>query len=115
MCYLATLSKEHLVLLSIVLYHCAHIFLVSGVMVLYGMTMGGMTSMLSNIDVRRSKFVHSYQAFKREVVGIMLRILSYVDQCMQATSLFSNMLKTLLLLIFFKMLFEKLLIVHEMI
>lgn len=38
-----------------------------GMAVLYGMTMGGMTSMLTNIDARRSSFVHRYTAFRTEV------------------------------------------------
>lgn len=40
-----------------------------GMAIVYGMTMGGMTSMLTNIDARRSSFVHRYTAFKEEVVS----------------------------------------------
>ena len=43
-----------------------------GLGVLYGMTMGGMTSMLTNIDARRATFVHRYRAFENAVVGCLL-------------------------------------------
>jgi len=43
-----------------------------GMLTLYGMTMGGMTSMLTNIDSKRSSYIHTYKAFKDEVVTIQL-------------------------------------------
>lgn len=41
--------------------------MILGMAILYGMTMGGFTSMLTNIDARRSSYVHRYTAFKQEV------------------------------------------------
>lgn len=46
------------------------IVLFTGLAVLYGMTMGGMTSMLTNIDAARAAFVHRYKAFEKEVVRL---------------------------------------------
>ncbi|XP_076825494.1 uncharacterized protein LOC143471047 [Clavelina lepadiformis] len=47
--------------------------MIVGMTILYGMTMGGMTSMLTNIDARRSSFVHRYKAFEKEVEKMGIR------------------------------------------
>ena len=57
---------DHFVLLMYC-KRCGHF---SGLSVLYGMTMGGMTSMLTNIDARRAEFVHRYKAFEKHVVSV---------------------------------------------
>merc|ERR1711881_421492 len=38
-----------------------------GMAIMYGMTIGGLTSLLTNFDARRSSFLQKYQAFKLEV------------------------------------------------
>lgn len=43
---------------------------VIGMMTVYGLTLGGITSMLTSTDARRSNFSHRYKAFKKEVVSV---------------------------------------------
>jgi len=63
---LEQLEQMHFII-TCCLVHTSCLFSL-GLLILYGMTMGGMTSMLTNIDSRRSTYIHTYKAFEAELV-----------------------------------------------
>jgi len=50
---------------------------VAGVIVLNGMITTGMTSLLTNIDAKRSNFFHRFKVFENEVVRMCILLLLF--------------------------------------